>query len=66
MLGVRRRAPIPHNVIGWHGIPREWPFLSKAGATLPHAPAGMLHRVVGRQQKRLLVFGTTQGEFSSI
>ena len=28
----------------------------RTGATLPHAPAGMLHRVVGRQHERLLVF----------
>jgi hypothetical protein len=28
----------------------------RAGATLPHAPAGMLHRLVRGQHKRLLVF----------
>jgi hypothetical protein len=35
----------------------------RAGATLPHAPAGMLHRVVGRQHKGLLVFDNVR-EFS--
>jgi hypothetical protein len=28
----------------------------RAGATLPHAPAGMQHRLVRGQHKRLLVF----------
>jgi hypothetical protein len=35
----------------------------RAGAMLPHAPAGMLHRLVRSQHERLLVFDNVRELF---